>query len=49
MTLSAVPCCIFSANPALPVNDRSDATEGRLRPRRLGDAAFGKNGAFDPL
>ena len=53
ITLSAVPCCIFSANPEtagrFPANDPSYATEGCLRPCRLGDAAFGENGAFDPL
>ena len=30
-------------------NDPSYATEGRLRPCRLGDAAFVENGALDPF
>jgi hypothetical protein len=53
ITLSAVLCCIFSANPNTPAAFLSTIEAKLLRVAcdlvGVGDAAFGENGAFDPL
>src|SRR4051794_34212378 len=49
ITLSAVSCCIASAYPETSAAFLPNDLRGCLRPCRLGDAAIGENGAFDPL